>query len=228
MIVITQKNNENASDYKEFEKTVKEAIDSGIFVVTRNMSKFYDGYDFGGLDRDPLQNSDDPRNYNVVDKYREKNIYVPMNHMVTAKCSSDKSFDMNKTNSDLDAEDKKTYTRFGQLSNWYLCDKNDEIQSYRYEGKEGGRAWGAAWLAGVYAACKTKYNDMTPLDFFKVADLTSLNHFELNDPDIFDADKDELMPADHNGNHKFFAKLINPVALFNGLETYGLKPCDKK
>ena len=158
---------ELAPDYPDLIQAINEATAEGIFVVSGSMNNMY-GLNVLSADRDASKDVNDPLSY-------EEGIYSKSNGL--SKTMSKEA----KDNTLLLPTEHRTMSDF------------KSPDGYIYNGKSDGSGWNAPYLAGMYALTKQVNPDITPLDFFRKAILTS----------------NEC----HNADGTYVGRLINPQDL---------------
>lgn len=127
------------ANYKMLRNTIAKAKEAGITVITCDSKNEYEH--FAGADRNPLDDADNPSNYNIdrfhqdgewwiskPNEVKEQTILIPTEHRTVAS----------------------------------------EGEEYRYEGAFGGDSWGAPYIAGVFALAKQVKPDITYEEFQQV------------------------------------------------------------
>jgi hypothetical protein len=144
VISISKGYSEDDIGYDELTNAIDKANDENIFVITTTSFIYYN-LKIYGMSRDYL---DDPDDFNS---------YHP------AKCSADHFY----SNSDL----YQNYILVPMGSRTYAgCTGTSDYElSY-----EGGISWAVPWLAGFYALCCQVKPDITPQEFIRIVESTSV------------------------------------------------------
>lgn len=90
-IVVPNKIDEKSKNFKNYESAVKSAIDDGIFVITRDLEKFYPEMKFFGADRNPEKDVNDPSSYSALTENPDA-LLVPMTRRTVADAIGENTY----------------------------------------------------------------------------------------------------------------------------------------
>ena len=159
-----------APGWDELLEQIDRAKAQGVFVISTRLDELY-GMKTCGANRNPQGDMNNPQDYEAGAFWKNNNDY--------SKEMIDELL--------LVPMDHRTVAY------------NQDGESYRYEGNDGGMSWSTPWLAGIYALTKQVKPDITPEEFWQKALETS--------------DK-----CHNNDNNEYVGRLINPQKLINSLK----------
>ncbi len=160
-----------APGFEELQGAIARAKEESVFVISTALDRDY-GFDCSGANRDPKGDIESAEAYEAGAFWKEYSENVEPEFL----------------------EDQLLVP----MDHRTTADFTDET-SYRYEGNDGGMSWAVPWLAGMYVLAKQTNPDITPEDFWKLAQETA----------------DECT---NNDTGKFVGKIINPQKLIEKIQ----------